>query len=44
VAITEDVCKYAAEQGMSEEEAIKHVMEGKTKEFVERNAEVCEAG
>ena len=35
---TEDIFKYAAEQGMSEEEALKKGMEEKSKEFVEKNA------
>jgi phosphomethylpyrimidine synthase len=39
--ITEDVRKYAAEQGVSEEEALKRGMEEKSKEFVEKGAEVC---
>jgi phosphomethylpyrimidine synthase len=38
--ITEDVRKYAAEQGVSEEEALKRGMEEKSKEFVEKGAEV----
>ncbi len=38
--ITEDVRKYAAEQGVSEVEALKHGMEGKSKEFVEKGAEI----
>ena len=38
--ITEDVRKYAAEQGLSEEEALKKGMEEKSKEFVEKGAEV----
>jgi phosphomethylpyrimidine synthase len=38
--ITEDVRKYAAEQGVSEEEALKKGMEEKSKEFVEKGAEV----
>ncbi len=33
--ITEDVRKYAAEQGIAEEEALKIGMEEKSKEFVE---------
>ena len=33
--ITEDVCKYAAEQGIAEEEALNKGMEEKAKEFVE---------
>ena len=38
--ITEDVRKYAAEQAISEEEALKKVMEEKAREFVEKGAEV----
>jgi phosphomethylpyrimidine synthase len=38
--ITEDVRKYAAEQGVTEEEALKKGMEAKSKEFVEKGAEV----
>ena len=38
--ITEDVRKYAAEQGLAEEEALKKGMEAKSKEFVEKGAEV----
>ncbi|HEY1662304.1 MAG TPA: phosphomethylpyrimidine synthase ThiC [Verrucomicrobiae bacterium] len=38
--ITEDVRKYAAEQGIAEEEALKQGMEEKSKEFVEKGAEV----
>src|SRR3989475_819475 len=38
--ITEDVRKYAAEQGIAEEEALKKGMEAKSKEFVEQGAEV----
>ena len=38
--ITEDVRKYAAEQGVSEEEALKRGIEEKSKEFVEKGAEV----
>jgi len=37
--ITKDVRKYAAEQGVAEEEAIKNGMEAKSKEFVEKGAE-----
>src|SRR6516162_5871458 len=40
--ITEDVRKYAAEQGVSEEEALKRGMEEKSKEFVSKGAEVYE--
>jgi phosphomethylpyrimidine synthase len=38
--ITEDVRKYAAEQGLAEEEALKKGMEEKSKEFVEKGAEI----
>ena len=38
--ITEDVRKYAAEQGIAEEAAIQQGMEEKSKEFVEKGAEV----
>jgi phosphomethylpyrimidine synthase len=38
--ITEDVRKYAAEQAISEEETLKKGMEEKSKEFVEKGAEV----
>ena len=38
--ITEDVRKYAAEQAISEEEALNRGMEEKSKEFVESGAEV----
>jgi phosphomethylpyrimidine synthase len=38
--ITEDVRKYAAEQAISEEEAIQRGMDEKSKEFVESGAEV----
>ena len=38
--ITEDVLKYAAEQGLAEEEALKAGMAGKSKEFVEAGPEV----
>ncbi len=38
--ITEDVRKYAAEQGIAEEEALKKGMEEKSKEFAEKGAEV----
>jgi phosphomethylpyrimidine synthase len=38
--ITEDVRKYAAEQGIAEEEALKKGMEEKSKEFVAKGAEV----
>jgi len=38
--ITEDVRKYAAEQAISEEEALQRGMAEKSKEFVESGAEV----
>jgi phosphomethylpyrimidine synthase len=38
--ITEDVRKYAAEQAISEEEALQRGMDEKSKEFVESGAEV----
>jgi phosphomethylpyrimidine synthase len=38
--ITEDVRKFAAEQGVTEEEALKKGMEEKAKEFVEKGSEV----
>jgi len=38
--ITEDVRQYAAEQGLSEEDAIKRGMAEKSREFVEKGAEV----
>lgn len=37
---TEDLRKYAAEQGIAEEEAVKRGMEEKSKEFVEKGAEI----
>jgi phosphomethylpyrimidine synthase len=42
--ITEDVRKYAAELGIAEEEALKKGMEAKSKEFVEKGAEVYAKG
>ena len=38
--ITEDVRKYAAEQGIAEEEALKKGMEEKSKEFAEKGNEL----
>jgi phosphomethylpyrimidine synthase len=38
--ITEDVRKYAAEQGIAEEEVLKKGMEAKSKEFIKKGAEV----
>jgi hypothetical protein len=40
VKITEDVRKFAAEQKLSEDEALRAGMEQKAKEFVEKGAEV----
>ena len=37
---TDDVRKYAAEQGIAEEEALKKGMQEKSREFVEKGAEV----
>jgi phosphomethylpyrimidine synthase len=37
---TEDARKYAAEQGIAEEAAFKKGMEAKSKELVEKGAEV----
>ena len=37
---TEEVRKYAAEQCLAEEEAMKRGMEEKSKKFVEKGAEV----
>jgi phosphomethylpyrimidine synthase len=42
--ITEDVRKYAAEQGIAAEEALKKGMEEKSKEFVAKGAEVYTKG
>ena len=38
--ITEEVRKYAAEQGVSEQDALQKEMEQRAKEFVEAGAEV----
>ncbi len=38
--ITEDVRKYTAEQAISEDEVLQHGMDEKSKEFVEKGAEV----
>ena len=38
--ITEEVRRYAAEQGIAEEEALQKGMTEKSKEFVEKGAEV----
>jgi len=37
---TKDVRKYAAEQGIAEEEVLKIGLEAKSKEFVKKGAEV----
>jgi phosphomethylpyrimidine synthase len=38
--ISEDVRQYAAEQGLSEEDAVAKGMEEKSKEFAEQDAEI----
>jgi phosphomethylpyrimidine synthase len=38
--ITEDVRKYAAEQGIKESEALEFGLKEKSKEFVEKGADV----
>jgi len=38
--ITDDIRKYAAEQGVSEEEGLKKRLDAKSKQFVEQGAEV----
>jgi phosphomethylpyrimidine synthase len=38
--ITEDVRKYAAEQGLAEEEALQKGLADKSAEFVEKGAQV----
>ena len=38
--ITEDVRKYAAEQGVSEQEALRKGMDDKSREFVKKGAEL----
>jgi phosphomethylpyrimidine synthase len=40
VKITEDVRKYAAEQGLAESEALESGMQEKRKEFLEKGAEI----
>ncbi len=42
--ITEDVRKYAAEQGLSESEALASGMQDKAREFAERGAEIYANG
>jgi phosphomethylpyrimidine synthase len=41
IKITEDARKYAAEQGIAEEDALKKGSEEKSREMVEKGAEVC---
>ena len=41
--ITEDVRKYAAEQGIAEEEVLKKGMEEKSREFAERGGDIYES-
>ena len=38
--ITKDVRKYAAEQGVAEQEALKKGMEDKSREFTEKGSEL----
>ena len=38
--ITEDVRKYAADQGVSEQEALQEGMEEKSREFAEKGSEL----
>ena len=40
VKISNDIRKYAAEQGIAEEEALKKGMEEKSKEFAEKGNEI----
>ena len=40
VKITEDVRKYAAEQGIKESEALESGLKSKAKEFADKGAEV----
>ena len=40
IRITEDVRKYAADQGLSEEEAVKTGLNEKAKEFIKKGSEV----
>ncbi len=42
--LTEDVRKYAAEQGIAEEEALEKGMEEKSKEFIEKGAQIYSQG
>jgi phosphomethylpyrimidine synthase len=38
--ITQDVREYAASQGLQEEEALTHGMEEKSREFIDKGAEI----
>jgi len=38
--ITEDARKYAAEQGIAEDEALKRCMEEKSREFTEKSSKL----
>jgi phosphomethylpyrimidine synthase len=38
--ITEDVRKYAAEQGLAEQDALQQGMEEKSQEFIKQGAEI----
>ena len=40
MSITKDMRKYAAEQGIAEEEALKKGMEEKSREFTEKGSEL----
>ncbi len=42
--ITEDVRKYAAEQSLSEEQALHAALEQKSREFTKRGAEIYANG
>jgi phosphomethylpyrimidine synthase len=42
--ITEDVRKYAAEQGLAENQALESGLREKSKEFVEKGAELYAKG
>ena len=42
--VSEDVSKYADEQGIAEEQALKEGIEAMSKEFVEKGAEVNAKG
>lgn len=44
VKITEDVRKYAAEQSLTEDDAVRRGLEQKAAEFVEKGAEVYVPG